>query len=69
MRLSIAAWLLFTDAGVLLPRSEVSPKSPTTSNVSGCVELTLAGSRVVKVPYGCEAGSRSTAVSPEPNTS
>src|SRR6266568_4429942 len=48
MRLSIAAWLLFTDVGVLLPRSEVSPKSPSTSNVSGCVEPTLAGSRVVK---------------------
>ena len=50
-------------------RSEVSPKSPRTSNVSGCVELMLAGSRVVTVPYGCEAGSRSTAGEPASNTS
>ncbi len=69
MRLSIAAWLVFTDAGELVPRSDVSPKSPTTSNVSGFVEPVLAGSRVVKVPSGCEAGSRSAAVAPEPNTS
>ena len=50
MRLSIAAWLVFTEVGVLLPRSDVSPKSPTTSNVSGFAELVSAGSRVVNVP-------------------